>query len=581
MPIQQATYSTVPWNGDTVQTASTVNEPPLQMPAPPTPAQPMQPQTVPMQTAPMQPGYNQPAPMQPGFNQPMPVQPGYNQPTPMQPMMMQPGVSGPMMMQPGVSGPMINGQVETGPVPRPYNGGPAVVGPWGNTSPQQLGTMDMSGSPMPACCGCCGPRNSGPAVFPGTYGGCGSCCGNSSGYSPGMVMGDNCNCDPCGCGCSWLNSCCSPCFDECCDCCCDGCCAPRSCFWIRGEYLLWTVKGAPTPALVTSNSNGAAPVIGVPGTQVVYGGSTQGFDMRSGGRFTIGFALPCTCNNFGFESTAFFLGNRTTNNTFASNGIPSLGRPFTNVGPSLNGFPGNQDAELVALPGLVAGSVNVKTSNDIYGVEGNFRFPISCGCNWKVDFLTGFRYLNIDENLQITENLTLQDRTERGVGNIIVQDNFHTRNSFYGGQLGVDAEYRWRRWFVSGTGKLALGDMHQLVNIDGFTAFRDGPNPGVERGGLLALPSNIGSYNRDTFCVVPELGLRLGFNFTERFRGYVGYDVLYVSTVVRPGDQIDTNINPTFLPRNGPAVGAPMPAFQYHSTDFWAQGVSFGLEWRY
>ena len=119
--------------------------------------------------------------------------------------------------------------------------------------------------------------------------------------------------------------------------------------------------------------------------------------------------------------------------------------------------------------------------------------------------------------------------------------------------------------------------MHQIVLIDGVTS---STASGTQRGGLLALPTNIGRYSRDSFAIVPELGLKVGYNFTDRLRGFVGYDVLYASNVVRPGDQVDTFVNSSFLPP-GPGVGAPLPRFQFRQTDFWAQGVSFGLEWRY
>jgi hypothetical protein len=46
---------------------------------------------------------------------------------------------------------------------------------------------------------------------------------------------------------------------------------------------------------------------------------------------------------------------------------------------------------------------------------------------------------------------------------------------------------------------------------------------------------------------------------------FAAYDFLYLSEVVRPGDQIDHNLVPS-----------PLPIF--NRTDFWAQGVSFGLE---
>jgi len=81
-----------------------------------------------------------------------------------------------------------------------------------------------------------------------------------------------------------------------------------------------------------------------------------------------------------------------------------------------------------------------------------------------------------------------------------VQDSFLTRNEFYGGQFGLDGEWRLGRWFLGGTAKLAMGSMHQIVVIDGFTS---SSAAGTQRGGLLALPTNIGHYSRDTFALVP------------------------------------------------------------------------------
>jgi hypothetical protein len=53
--------------------------------------------------------------------------------------------------------------------------------------------------------------------------------------------------------------------------------------------------------------------------------------------------------------------------------------------------------------------------------------------------------------------------------------------------------------------------------------------------------------------------------------------------VVRPGNQIDRNINLTqsqFL-GNGALTGQASPGPALSRTDFWAQGITFGLEYRY
>jgi hypothetical protein len=377
--------------------------------------------------------------------------------------------------------------------------------------------------------------------------------------------------------------------DVCCESCWCDCCLPRkNTFWLRGEYLLWTVKAMSLPpgGLITVNTLGGFPALGNAGTFIAHGADDVGTNLRSGGRFTVGFGLPCL-GEAGFEATYFFLGTRGTTATFGGDGTPgaAFGRPFTEVGPSVTPFPGNQNAELVSgnnLPSGVntAGQAKVTTSNEFWGVEGNFRHNLCGWCCWNVDFLWGVRYLSLTENLGISENLT--SMSTGSTSTFAVNDQFHTRNQFLGGQIGLDCEYRWRRWFIDATGKLALGGVREIATINGSTVINGGM---PIAGGLLTQPTNIGRYSRDTFAVVPELGFKFGYNFTERLRGFVGYDVVYMSSVVRPGDIVDRNVNSNWLPGNrpssGPVLGPALPQFSFRTTDFWAQGVCFGLQWSY
>jgi hypothetical protein len=106
-------------------------------------------------------------------------------------------------------------------------------------------------------------------------------------------------------------------------------------------------------------------------------------------------------------------------------------------------------------------------------------------------------------------------------------------------------------------------------------------------GGLLALPSNIGTESRDRFAVVPEVGVSLGYSVTDRLRVSVGYNFLYWSSVVRPGDQINRNLDVLQIPNFGIPAGAAVPTNptqpvrQFNTTDFWAHGLTFGVEIRF
>src|SRR5262249_30843125 len=102
-------------------------------------------------------------------------------------------------------------------------------------------------------------------------------------------------------------------------------------------------------------------------------------------------------------------------------------------------------------------------------------------------------------------------------------------------------------------------------------------------GGVFAQPTNIGHYTRDVFAVVPEVNLKVGYQLNNSWRATVGYTFLFMSNVVRPGDEIDRGINSGFLALP-PNHGLPLrPAFDFSGSGstYWAQGVDFGLEFHF
>jgi hypothetical protein len=370
---------------------------------------------------------------------------------------------------------------------------------------------------------------------------------------------------------------------------CELCCGSPSRWWVRGEYLLWWLKDSPLPPLVTTSLPGtpreAAGVLGAPGTAILFGGSSLNNEERSGGRFGFGFWFdPNQC--FGLETDFFFLGERSVRFNTGSGGIPILARPIFDVGL------GRESSELVAFPDVLAGNISVAASSRLWGIEENLRANIfqgpgilPGGC-YRIGLLAGFRYLKLDESLSVIESLRVAPGVPMtGGSGIVVSDRFATQNNFYGGQLGAVLELRRGRWTVDLLGKVALGVTHEVAHVQGSTTFAvPGGGTIVQRGGLLALPTNIGRYSRDEFAVVPELGIRLGYQVTSHLRAFVGYNFLYWSDVARPGDQIDRAINVSQLPMvvgPNPLVGPARPAFAFRDSDFWAQGISFGLEFRY
>jgi hypothetical protein len=359
----------------------------------------------------------------------------------------------------------------------------------------------------------------------------------------------------------------------------DPSCGPDGRIWVSGEYLLWWIKNGSVPPLVTTSPQGTprADAGVLPGARVLFGGSDLDNQLRSGGRFTAGAWLD-RAQTLGVEGSFFFLGERSvTYDTGFSPGSPILGRPVVNAAT------GQGDAELVAFPGLLGGSANVSAATRLLGAEGNLLWNLACRPGARIDLLGGYRFLRLDESLGITENLTVLAGPSAG-SRIIVADRFGTRNDFHGGQVGARA-ILWRGpWELGLTAKAALGASLEEVDINGQTTFLTGGASVTQVGGLLALPSNIGHYRQDRFAVVPEGNVRIGYHFTERLLGFVGYTFLYVSDVARPGDQIDLTVNRSQIPSvtgPRPLVGVARPQFNFEHGEFWTQGISLGLQWRF
>jgi hypothetical protein len=374
----------------------------------------------------------------------------------------------------------------------------------------------------------------------------------------------------------------------------------RQRLYTSAEYLLWWIQGQSTPVLATTSAPSDFGVLGAPTTQILFGGNQiNGNSPFSGGRFTLGYWLGCD-ESKALEVTGFFLGTRSAGFSTNSSLTPVIGRPIqvpANQIPAATAqgvsIINNETAQNTSLPGVAVGALTIRAPTSLWGLGGNLRCLTCCGCNYRISLLAGFRNINLDESLSITENVMGLPTAPAPFANqlITVNDSFATQNHFYGGNLGADARWYWGRWSVDVRGQVALGANVQILDINGSQHFVPGvPTAGGLaqnfNGGLLALPSNIGHSSHDAFSVVPEIGVNLGYQILPNLRGFVGYNFLYWSNVIRPGTSINRVVDltqiPNFLPNPSavpPAPGNPAPFF--HEVGLWAQGLTFGLEFVY
>jgi hypothetical protein len=366
---------------------------------------------------------------------------------------------------------------------------------------------------------------------------------------------------------------------------------------VSAEYLMWWTRGTQLPVLASTSSTPYNGFLGVGDTVPVLGGDRFGQTLHTGGRFGLGWWFTeQQCR--GIETRVFFLGRNGTTADVNSNQYPLLARPFYNTNgdptllPAVTGIrttPVGSFSELVARPDLAVGGVAARLENTMWGAEVNYRRNLSCYPCARLEAIAGFRYLNFKEELTVTEsfarNGTATSVPTPAVAGVLT-DQFRVENNFYGGQVGLVGEIRRGRWALDGRASVAFGTVHQQVEINGGQLLLM-PNgtTAAYTGGLLALPgANIGTYSQSKFAVMPEVGFNVGYYVTPHLKVFVGYNFLYLSSVIRAADTIDTTIDAArvpnlFPPGIAPVPGVPHPAPQFRTTDFFAQGINFGLQW--
>jgi hypothetical protein len=363
----------------------------------------------------------------------------------------------------------------------------------------------------------------------------------------------------------------------------ENCEAPR--FWFQTDYLMWWTRGYHIPPLVTSSPVGTPRqeigVLGAPETSILFGDSDYHGNLRSGVRLHAGtwFDEPYC---FGIEGDWIRLENSFATPQFESDESRYLGRPI------YNGLLDQADAQY-----LPVGNLGVRSTSD-FSSAGLSLFKRWCvcdacsrdGCNpsikrWTTVKLTGgYRYHALIEGISLDEFVSSGDPFIPV--SMRLNDSFSTRNEFHGGEIGIVRERHSGRWSTELSGKIGLGNTQQHVSIHGNTATTTPSGTYDYDAGFLALRSNSGDYNRNCLSMIAEIGCRLGCDVTDHPRMSIGYTLLYWGNTARPGDQIDTVLNPNlFPPEVSPLTGPLRPAFAWRDSDFWAQGIDVAIDLRW
>lgn len=414
--------------------------------------------------------------------------------------------------------------------------------------------------------------------------------------------------------------------------------APR--WWVEGEYLLWFNSDQPinSPLLTTSAPSDA----GLPGaasTTVLVGNRDVNYGVNSGFRLNTGFFGDAD-RRFGFNFGMFFTEQRGNFQSFGgvnnTIGIPVLARPF------IDSVTGAQSSLVLSGPDFGPATASFGTRTQTYSIEPSavwnlYRSEPGCRVAWSLDFLAGYRYLELKESLFLTSrtNVTGQffqpvfttgpfgviqvglsglipaNGTFAGV-NVIAptavietSDTYRVRNKFNGGSLALQGEGRYGMLTTSAFAKVSLGNLNERLEVFGASTLSDPSGrsgsavffpgnqfaPGVTGrtfgstfGGLLAANGQIGTFDRNRFSAIPEFGGTVGVALTGGLTAHVGVNFLYMPDVIRPGNQVSGTLNSAAVPfsPNFGAPGAPRTgSVVFDESDYWLGGVNFGLTLKY
>lgn len=371
-------------------------------------------------------------------------------------------------------------------------------------------------------------------------------------------------------------------------------------FWVDGEYLLWWIKsgGVSTPLVTTTSNpfatNNAGFFVGgaldAPGTIPLFGGDNNKaltYGATSGGRFSTGLWLDSDAS-IAIWARGFFLAPQSVTKTYVSgpDGNPVVGLPVVDAAGIAGG---GENIWVASFPGVGVGGDTINYTSRLWGGEGNFLMSLMREESLMLNGVAGFRYLGLNESLSVTtNNLGINGNPvsflgSPFIGSVGTYDQWKTSNRFYGGQLGFQSCATLGNFFVNLNAVCGLGSTVQVLTTNGFSTLSSGNIAAVAPGGIYVQPSNFGRYSRSVFSVVPELEFKLGMCINSNIRAWVGYNFLYWSNVIRPGDQVDRRVDFRTVPTTAffafnPAVTPEVPAPLFRSTDFWAQGVTFGLQ---
>lgn len=271
-----------------------------------------------------------------------------------------------------------------------------------------------------------------------------------------------------------------------------------------------------------------------------------------------------------------------------------------------------------------AGYLSIRFTSGLQAADLNttWSYPLeNCG---SFDLIAGFKYVLLKEDLKIWSKVThrsLQTTTmdpalglptgEIPIINNVIADEtrsdlFSSSNQFFGVQFGGRSEVEFCKWKVAGSSLIALGTMLERIHRKGKSSYTQVTTQtpttdirlagiplvvaaedsyavvtntitGASKTGLFVQKHNRKPQSRNVFAAVFQGQLQLLYEYTCNLQFGFGYQVLYLSSVVRPGDAIDHKIDSRQLADPPVTKKRSRPYPRCSHTDYWAQGLTLNF----
>lgn len=201
---------------------------------------------------------------------------------------------------------------------------------------------------------------------------------------------------------------------------------------------------------------------------------------------------------------------------------------------------------------FAADEVDIQYESDLHSTEANLvrcccSYCDCCGRGRSVEWLFGFRYLNLNEELDITAFDSEESTTEYGV---------ETENRLYGAQIGTRLRHCKRRWSWEATGKAGIFGNDMKQSQDPIIDFPD-----------FEFRSQQSSSESDV-AFVGDLNLTAIYQLNRVWGLRTGYNLIWIEGLALAPDQLDfTNTGDDAELQDGGGV--------------FLHGVNIGLEGRW